>query len=331
MLQAEGIIVHKFAGLSDLSRPLLPELYKMIMRSHYDIVHVYGMQKGFKLWPLRLTSGGARPKTIVNLNSVLLAGSSSQKVRNVLAYHILLDHACDKIITVSNCLAESLIDQYGLPKSKVSVVTNGIPLDWFDQMANRAPSPGVERILEGLSGCPKICQVGYLLPLKGHTFLLRAAKLVVEQVHDAHFLIVGDGPSIDSLKQYSENLGIAEKVHFVGKLNYDAIPWLLSRIDIGVSTSLLEQFPKNLLELGAAGKPVVATDVGDSKEIVEDGVSGYVVRPRDVETTANCILALLEDPRKARSMGIEGRHRIEKEFSISGMVQKISFQYQSLL
>lgn len=93
----------------------------------------------------------------------------------------------------------------------------------------------------------------------------------------------------------------------------------------------MEQYPKVLLEFAAAGKPIVTSDVGDSRCIVDDGVNGYVVPRFDSVTTAHRILDLLSDSNMARQMGSNGRIRVETEFTMNAMVNRLKKHYCSLI
>jgi glycosyltransferase involved in cell wall biosynthesis len=138
-------------------------------------------------------------------------------------------------------------------------------------------------------------------------------------------------------------LGIAGRVHFVGQ-QADVPAWLAA-LDVFVLPSDWEGMPMTVLEAMAAGRPVVATSVGGTPNVVLDGaqcpsedneraldgVTGLLVPPRDPATLARAIQALLGDPVRARAMGVAGHQRVEQHFSLTAVVAQTEALYDSLL
>ncbi|PIU68061.1 MAG: glycosyltransferase family 1 protein, partial [Armatimonadetes bacterium CG07_land_8_20_14_0_80_40_9] len=143
------------------------------------------------------------------------------------------------------------------------------------------------------------------------------------------FLIVGDGPLREELKEQSKDLGIEDEVTFTG--SRQDIPEIMAALDIFVLTSIKEHFGRVVIEAMACGKPVIATNSGAVPEIVEDKVTGILVPPEDSEKLAEAIIELLEDKEKAKEMGIAGRKRVEELFSIEKHTRQIEEVYLSLL
>jgi len=164
---------------------------------------------------------------------------------------------------------------------------------------------------------------------KGIEYLLHAAKTVIKQFPDITFIIAGKGPLESQLKGLSIKLGISDKVKFLG-FN-DDIPKLLSVIDIFVLPSLWEGMPNVVLEAMAAGKPVIATDTGGSKDIIDSGINGVLVEPKNSEALAEAILALLGDPAQRKRLGESARDKVKERFPIDKMVSKTEQIYTKLL
>jgi glycosyltransferase involved in cell wall biosynthesis len=130
------------------------------------------------------------------------------------------------------------------------------------------------------------------------------------------------------LKKMAIDLGIIEKARFLGLR--DDIPQLLAASDISVLPSHEEGFSNVILESMAAGLPVVATKVGGNSEAVIDGVTGWLVPPKNPDAMAEKIVDLLQDPQKARSWGEQGRKRVNKKFTIERMVQENIKLYEGI-
>jgi glycosyltransferase involved in cell wall biosynthesis len=214
-----------------------------------------------------------------------------------------------------------LVEQYR--SRKTITVHNGIEL---------RPRNSVERVEKrrelGLPLDKKIvCTVGRLMPVKGLGHLLRAAQRLVAVRDDVVFAIVGDGPLKGELLRMVRELGIEQRVFFLG-FRRD-VREVLSSADAFVLTSLHEGIPMSLLEAMSIGLPAVATRVGGIPEVIEDGSSGFLVTPGDEEAIAAAIVAALSE--SGREISIHGRERVQREFSLTGMAAHTDRIYRSLL
>lgn len=163
-----------------------------------------------------------------------------------------------------------------------------------------------------------IIVVANLIPYKGHSDLIQAATLVTKRFPKAVFLVVGEdrGILIDLEQQVSE-FGIGQSFKFLGRRN--DISNLLGASDISVLPSHEEGFSNVILESMAAGLPVVAADVGGNGEAVRDGVTGWLVPPREPSALSAKILDLLSNTAKAREWGEKGRQRVKRMFTVEKM------------
>ena len=182
--------------------------------------------------------------------------------------------------------------------------------------------------------CPLVTMVGNINPRKGHLYFVRAASIVKESVPSARFLIVGQ--HLENRKGYSmkvtgeiRRLGLEAEVISTG-FRRD-IPEILSASDVVVSPSLAESFGMVVAEAQAASKPVVATDVGGVKEIVLSGETGLLVPPKDPRLLAEGVVRLLEDPETAAKMGLRGRERVGRLFSMEECTARYEVLYHSLI
>lgn len=171
---------------------------------------------------------------------------------------------------------------------------------------------------------PTIAFVGRLDSVKGVPLLIEAFAKVRAIHPEAHLSIIGDGPERDACTARVGELGMADDVTFHGYKSSDEVAQMLRTVDMLVLPSFAEGVPVVLMEAMASGIPVVASGVAGVAELVEDGVSGYVVPPADVETLTARISTLIADPDLRNRMGIAGRTKVEQEFDITSETRWLS-------
>ena len=209
-----------------------------------------------------------------------------------------------------------LVETEGFPASKVHVIPNGVDVGRF------SPRPASEELRKDIglnAGAPVVGIVAALRPEKNHELFLRAAAKLRSKIPEAQFLIIGDGPCRPALEALAERLELTDAVKFVG--NRKDIPALLMLCNAFALTSHMEANPVSILEAMAAGIPVVSTDVGSVAESVVHERTGYVVPPSDLEQLTSRLLYLLQRPHEARTMGVAGRERVVRNWSLERMVQ----------
>jgi glycosyltransferase involved in cell wall biosynthesis len=174
-----------------------------------------------------------------------------------------------------------------------------------------------------------ITSVANLRPVKDYPTFLRAAAQVLRSVPNSAFLIAGEGSLLESLQSLTKELGLKERVFFLGLC--DSLAELLGLSEICVLSSSSEGFSNSILEYMAAARPVVVTDVGGAREAVAHGETGYLVPPGDHDQMAACIISLLAAPEDARAMGLRAQLIAKNEFSYEIRLQKTEALYQRLL
>ncbi|MBK5254408.1 MAG: glycosyltransferase [Vicinamibacteria bacterium] len=179
---------------------------------------------------------------------------------------------------------------------------------------------------------PVVAVFARLNRLKGIEYFLQAAALLAARFEDARFLIVGDSISEayrKELETLAASLGLGDRVVFSGFRS--DVAELLSEVTVSVLPSLAEGLSNVVLEAMAAGVPIVATQVGGTPELVEDGVTGIMVPPRDAVALAQAIGSLLADPLWGRTMGERARGRVGEHFSLEAAVRNTEQLYERLL
>jgi glycosyltransferase involved in cell wall biosynthesis len=232
----------------------------------------------------------------------------------------------DLSLAVSRLVRDYLVRQGGLNPAKIRVVANGVDVAAIDAAR---PGDEVRRGLGLPEGVPVIGLVGRLDHWgKGHKELITAMARLKER-HPVHALIVGGGRKVDEVRQLAEALGLAGGVHFLGP-RHD-VPDLLNAMDIFVLPSYSEGVSLALLEAMAAGKPVVATAVGGTPEVVTDGENGLLIPPRDAPALTGALERLLADPALASRLGAKARAHVREHFSLDRLGREINAIYEELV
>jgi glycosyltransferase involved in cell wall biosynthesis len=218
--------------------------------------------------------------------------------------------------------------ELGYLERKLTVIPNGVDMARFRDLPTRAAA---RRTLRLPADGPILISVGWLYEHKGHSYLLEAMARVHQEFPRATLLLAGEAKEEQRtvLRQAVERLDLGGVVRFLG--HRDDVLLLLAGSDVFVMPSLREGFPMSLLEAGAAGRPAVATSVGGIPEIVDDGVTGILVPPKDHGALAEALLSLLRDPRRMQSMGEAAHTRTEERFTLERTVGQLEDLYLELL
>jgi glycosyltransferase involved in cell wall biosynthesis len=172
---------------------------------------------------------------------------------------------------------------------------------------------------------PLVLFVGRLVPHKGTEYLLRAMPSL-----SAHLLLVGTGPREALLRRMATRPALEGRVHFAGRVSSPELPQYYAASDLSVlpSTSRLEAFGIAALEAMASGKPVIVSDVPGVREVIEEGREGLRVDPIDAEDIAAKIQTLLEDEGLRKAMGRRAREKVERQFSLASVVDRLETFYE---
>ena len=239
-----------------------------------------------------------------------------ERTRRRVAYRVV--SRVSRMVAVSEDLKCFLERQVSISRDRIEKIYNGIDSKLYER---NSLMDGLSFTKERLSiprNSPVIGTVGMLVPVKDHKTILEAAKRVIRKWPDAIFLIVGDGASLELLKTKAHELGLENNVRFTG-FRRD-VPSLLHIMNVYVCSSLSEGHSLSILEAMAAGKPVIATDVGGNPEVVVDGETGFLIRPGDPEGLASRIAFLLGDQARAHELGAKGKMRVDQTFSLERTV-----------
>ena len=223
----------------------------------------------------------------------------------------------ERVIAVSQ-ETQAAILACGVPEAKVTVIHNAIVT------TNYQPSsvePGYVRRRFNLPGKARIIgYIGRLSPEKGQRDLLVAAAQIVPVRPDVWFVLAGDGPDREALEIMARELGIGERVLFTGHLP-DVRP-VFRDIEAMALTSHTEGFPNVVLEALCMETPVVATDVGGVREIIEEGVTGVLLPVRAPDRIRDALLQVLDRPEWARGLALAGQRVVHERFTFARRVSR---------
>ncbi len=228
--------------------------------------------------------------------------------------------ASDAVTTVSEDLRRRTLENFpcGVTEDDIEVIPNFVDVDLFHPGAGNG----------GDGETPTAVHVSNFRAVKQVPWLVRAFASAVGD-RRAELLLVGDGPDQDECRRLAQDLGIADRVRFLG--TRDALPELLAPADVFVLASKEESFGLSSLEAMSCGTPVVATNVGGVREVVQDGVTGHLTPPGDAETFAQALSAVLFDRARAQELGAAARTVAVERFERRRVVARYEALYERLL
>lgn len=289
------------------------KLFKLINKCKINIIHTDGPRNTF------YAGIAAKIKNIPLVWHV--------RVSNQDRYDRILTKLSSRIILV----ADALRSRFNINNNDKKFVTihNGVDLAKFGPQENskfvrQKHYIGNNELL--ISVTARIEQA------KGQKYLIEACGKLKNRIKDFHILLAGEiteNSYMNDCNKMAIKFGIHDRVIFTGPLNN--INQVLNETDIFVLPSLLEAFPRSIIEAMAAGVPVIATDVGGNAEAIENNLSGFIVPSKDSNALAEKIYLLVQSPNLRLKMGVEARNRAVKFFGIRENVKKIEGIYQELL
>jgi phosphatidylinositol alpha-1,6-mannosyltransferase len=232
-----------------------------------------------------------------------------------------------KVLAVSAFTAD-LAGRAGVAAEKIEVLHPGCDSTFFHP---RQPDNWLrERLLGKGRGGPVILTVGNLVERKGHDVVIKSIPRLLRELDDVTYLIVGDGPFRDQLQRLSVDLGVDRHVVFAGQVPRGLLPdiYALSNLFVMLSRHRVDEgdvegFGLVFLEAGACGKPVIGGRSGGIPDAIEDGTTGFVVNPHDVDAIADRIRWLIVNPSAASQMGNHARQRVLEQFSWELVGEKV--------
>jgi glycosyltransferase involved in cell wall biosynthesis len=297
----------------------LPALLKLIDRKHIDILHLHGY--GATTFG-RLAGAMRRLPTIVHEHANLTDTPWFQKVADA-----ALEPVTDIAIAVSQSTADFVVRARQIPANKVKVVYLGVPLEEFSRERSDDEVRAAREELAITPGDFAIGTVTRLHDSKGNSYLVEAARLVLNERPYARFFVVGEGPLREPLEQQARALNMGDRFVFAGFAK--DVARVVSAFDVSVFPSLWEGTPLTVFEALAMGKAIVATDADGLVDVLTHERDAIIVPKRDARALAAGLIRVMDEP--------QTRHRIRaaayqtgKQYDIAAFVRKMEQLYDLL-
>lgn len=273
-----------------------------------QLLHVHWIPTGY---PVLLVSRFVRKPLVLTVH-----GSDLNSLGFLKPFYTFLLRKIDRTVCVSRSLKEGVIG-LGISPSKVSVVPNGVELS-------------DEKISESRTERFNLLWVGRMVVEKGLFDLLEGMKRIVREIPSATLTLVGEGPLRQELEKTALSLDLQDHIIFTGVRPHKDIKEFLRASTLFVLPSLSEGLPIVLLEAMAQERAVVATRVGGIPEVIQDGKTGLLIPPKSPDSLAMAVIRLLRDEKLRMDIGMEGRKRIEIDFSWGKRSEEMARVYDSL-
>jgi glycosyltransferase involved in cell wall biosynthesis len=338
----EGSLVER-ARQRGLDLRIIPELrreihpwrdwqsYRHIVRSlrqiNPEIVHTHSSKAGI------LGRAAARRLKIPVVHTI--HGSPFHPFQSRLAYQFYrraetwAARRCDMLISVCDAMTSQYVAAGVAPREKFVTVYSGMEVEPF--LNPTRPRDVVRRELGFGPDHVVVGKVARLFELKGHEYVIDAARAVAAKNPHVRFLFVGDGLLRPRLEEQISRAGLSDRVVFTGLVPPDRIPDLVGAMDIVVHASLREGLARVLPQALIAGKPVISYDIDGAREVVIPGETGYLLPPRSVAEVADAILQLAGDPALRERLGQTGRCKFTDRFRHETMTKRLREIYRQVL
>jgi glycosyltransferase involved in cell wall biosynthesis len=297
----------------------LPALLKVIDRKQIDILHLHGY--GATTFG-RLAGAIRRIPTILHEHANLTDTPWFQKAADA-----ALEPFTDIGIAVSQSTADFVIKARKLPPDKVKVVYLGVPLDEFSRPRSAEEIAAARAELGIEPGQFAAGTVTRLHDSKGNSYLVDAARLVLNDRPGARFYLVGEGPLLEPLQQQARALGLGDRFVFAGFAK--DVARIVSAFDISVFPSLWEGTPLTVFEALAMGKPIVATDADGLLDVLTHNRDALIVPKRDAPALAAAIVRTIDDAALRERLGA-GARTTGRQYDIAAFVSKMERLYTLL-
>jgi len=224
-----------------------------------------------------------------------------------------------KVIVFSQVTLESL-SALGFKRDQITIVPLGIELrPYYDHEFNNLVKSSP------LLGC-----VSRFESFKGLNYLIEAMPTILKRFPYLRLVLVGDGCDMSNLKQLVAKMGLQEQVIFTGAIQASRIPDVLSKIDLFIHPSIKEGTPLSIIEALAACKPVIATDVGGTSELVRNSLTGLLIPPASPSAIVDAVTYMLTNWRAARAMAVNGQKKIFARYNLGKMVSAVEEVFERI-
>lgn len=320
-----GIHIYEVPDRGKFDTGALRMIRDIVLHDDINLIHCHDYKSDLYGFLVRKWLGERPIAMLSTAHAWVIMGARGQLYR---CLDLFLMKHFDHLIAVSQATKAEMLAA-GVPGAKVSVIHNAVDTNtWARARVNAdfRQEIGLEPTF------PILGYVGRIMPEKDLCTWLRAAACIAKHHRNARFILVGDGDDDGTrreLQRLTEELGISGMTLFLG-YQENLLP-IYASFDVFMMSSRREGLPNSILEAMAMGLPVVTTDVAGAKELVTDGVTGFVHPQGDVEALARSLLMCINDCNLRLRMGAAGRARVEAEFSFSRRLKKVEDLYTAVV
>ena len=296
----------------------LIRLYFLFRREKFDMVHTHTAKAGF-IGRIAAKLAGV-PVVIHTPHGHNFYGYfNSLGNKFIVILEKFAAFFADRIVVFTGIEKNDMVKYKICKGSKIDVIRSGIDMSKFDNV--KIDAKGKKAEFNADSNNFLVGMIGRLENVKGSEYFIDSAKFIARALPQTRFLVVGDGSLKTDLISQSALLGLSDKIIFTGWR--EDIPEILSILDVLVLPSLNEAVGRVLLEAGATGKPIVATDVGGVPEVLKTNETGILVPARDPGKMAEAVVSLLKDENRRHRMGDAAKNWVRTNFDENGMITQL--------
>jgi L-malate glycosyltransferase len=292
-------------------------LARFIRRGKFDVVHTHDLYSNLVAVPAAAIA--RTPRIISSRRDLASWWWYTPRNRRILRWIQRLSHV---VIANSESVKRFLVDEDGFSPAHVSVVYNAVDPTRFASRSDRGilfPGRGPDTYLFAVVA-------NMHTHTKGHKYVIEAVASLCKSHPEAHIVLVGDGALRSEFELQAKTLGVSENCVFLGARA--DVPAILSVCDAAILPSLAEGFPNSVLEYLAAGKPVIASSVGGIPEVIEHGVTGLLVPPKEAGQLEDAMRFLLENREAAQTMARRGQDLVGLQFTYDALLSRLESIYR---
>ena len=318
-MEEQGVRVHAFNKKGALDFKMLINMIKFIRSENISILHTHLW--GANVWG-RLAGFMTHIPVIITEHNVDVWKKGLHRIID-----ISLSPLSSKVITVSDEVKKFYIN-WGLPAKKIVTVYNGVDVNTFSKPID------VSDLRKSYSINENDIVIGWLgrmVPAKDLQTLLRAFKKTVSKAEYSHakLMLVGDGPDKEEIEALGVELGLTDSIIYAGFQK--KVLEFYHLMDLVVLSSTREGHPIVALEAMACARPMVATSVGGVPELVQDGITGHIVAPKDPDAFSEALEKLLNSSEERKKQGLAAQQLIRDKYSVDVMIKKHEELYLEVL
>jgi glycosyltransferase involved in cell wall biosynthesis len=325
-LDRTKVIFHNYPRKSKYDFAPAREIAGIIDREKIDVLHTT-LQIALLYGTIGRVLARKRPRHVTAIHTTINRNMKCELFDRVL--YVPLMRRCARIISVCENQKGHWSRNYPHLADRIVAIHNGIDMVRFRDDLREEEKVTIRASLGAVTGELVVGLVAGFRPEKGHEYAFRALKMLLERERKVRLVLIGDGERRPYLERLAGELGIGPQLVWLG-LQQDPKPYISAVDLLLISSVAVETFSIAILEALAMGKPVIATDLGGTSEMVHDGINGFLVKPRDAREIAEKVLSLINDQEALGRLSSAARESVASRFAVGEMITKTENLLMSL-